>query len=220
LWPRVGVAERLLVVVVVMRSTIIRALLVEADVREAHWVRRALHSAHAHRARVRWQVKSVKTAKAALAQLYRKGADIILMGLRSNGKSAAQLLCRMRKAAPGVPIIALSRAEDEKLLATASALGALEVLERNKSGQPQTLSGIVATGRSQTHSPEIDKLTPRELEVFALIASGKSTKEVAGHLDIAVKTAETHRTNLMRKLGVRSVSQLVRFAIRNKVVEA
>ena len=58
-------------------------------------------------------------------------------------------------------------------------------------------------------------LTPREREVVQLLAEGKSTKEVASHLDLSVKTAETHRSNIMRKLKLRSVSELVLYAIKN-----
>jgi DNA-binding CsgD family transcriptional regulator len=63
-----------------------------------------------------------------------------------------------------------------------------------------------------------DALTPREREIVQLIAEGASTKEVAAALGISVKTAETHRTNLMRKLGIHSVSEIVRYAIRNRMV--
>ncbi len=62
-------------------------------------------------------------------------------------------------------------------------------------------------------------LTSREREVLKLLAEGKSTKEAAVALEIAAKTAETHRTNIMRKLDLHCVSDLVRYALRNKVVE-
>jgi len=62
-------------------------------------------------------------------------------------------------------------------------------------------------------------LTPREREIVQLLAEGKSSKEVAAVLGISVKTAETHRTNLMRKLGVHSVSEIVRYAIRNRIIQ-
>jgi DNA-binding CsgD family transcriptional regulator len=55
--------------------------------------------------------------------------------------------------------------------------------------------------------------------VLQLLAEGQSTKEVASTLDIGIKTAEAHRANLMRKLGIRSISELVRYAIRNRIVE-
>lgn len=65
-----------------------------------------------------------------------------------------------------------------------------------------------------------DRLTPREREIVQLIAAGRNSKEVALVLGISVKTAETHRANIMRKLQVHTVSELVRYALRNKLIEA
>ncbi len=63
-------------------------------------------------------------------------------------------------------------------------------------------------------------LTAREREIVQLLAEGKSNKEVANALNISVKTAETHRSRIMAKLGLRSIGDLVRFAVRNGIVEA
>jgi len=63
------------------------------------------------------------------------------------------------------------------------------------------------------------RLTVRECEILQLLAEGKTTKEVASALGIAIKTSDTHRTNIMRKLDAHSVAELVRYAIRNKLVE-
>jgi DNA-binding NarL/FixJ family response regulator len=62
-------------------------------------------------------------------------------------------------------------------------------------------------------------LTPREREIVHLIAEGSSSKEVPDRLQISVKTVDTHRSNLMRKLNLHSVGQLVRYAIRNRLIE-
>lgn len=61
-------------------------------------------------------------------------------------------------------------------------------------------------------------LSEREREILQMIAEGRSTKQVAQRLGISVKTAETHRTNLMKKIGARSVVDLVRYAVRNEIV--
>jgi DNA-binding NarL/FixJ family response regulator len=63
-------------------------------------------------------------------------------------------------------------------------------------------------------------LTPREREIIQLLAEGKTNKEVAAALGVSVKTIESHRANIMRKLHLQSLSDLVRYAIRNKIVEA
>ena len=69
--------------------------------------------------------------------------------------------------------------------------------------------------------PELpqQRLTPREREVVQLLAEGKSTKEAAVTLGMSVKTAETHRSNIMRKLNLHSISQLVLYAVRNNLVQ-
>jgi DNA-binding NarL/FixJ family response regulator len=73
-----------------------------------------------------------------------------------------------------------------------------------------TQSGPITVGRN--------RLTPREREIVQLLAEGKSTKEVAVALGLSVKTAETHRSNIMRKLQLHSVSDLVLYAVRNNIV--
>jgi len=65
-----------------------------------------------------------------------------------------------------------------------------------------------------------DRITPREREIVQLLAEGKSSKEVAESLSISVKTADTHRANIMRKLDLHSVTELVRYAVRNQIVKA
>lgn len=63
------------------------------------------------------------------------------------------------------------------------------------------------------------RLTAREREIVQLLAEGKTNKEVASALNISIKTAETHRTNIMNKLDLHSISELVRYAVRNNIVE-
>ena len=70
-------------------------------------------------------------------------------------------------------------------------------------------------GRGQT-----TELTSRERQVVQLLAEGKSTKDVAIALDITLKTASTHRTNILRKLELHSLADIVRYAIRNGIVAA
>lgn len=64
------------------------------------------------------------------------------------------------------------------------------------------------------------RLTPRQREIVQLLAEGKSSKEVAVSLGLSVKTAETHRANIMRRLDCHSISELVRYAVRNNIIQA
>jgi DNA-binding NarL/FixJ family response regulator len=76
-----------------------------------------------------------------------------------------------------------------------------------------------AAASSHMAAPKL-LLTPRERQVLQLLAQGLANKEVAEYLNISKKTAEVHRTNIMRKLEIHSLAELVRYAIRNKLVEA
>lgn len=78
----------------------------------------------------------------------------------------------------------------------------------------QTLVEVYRSGGQILSEP----LTARERQVLQLVAEGKTTKEVASLLDVSVKTAETHRTNLMKKLDIHETAGLVRYAIRTGII--
>ena len=83
------------------------------------------------------------------------------------------------------------------------------------------LDGFLKRGKkSEEAEPGGNRLTSRQREIIQLLAEGKSSKEVAVALNLSVKTAETHRANIMRKLQYHSVSEVVRYAVRNGIVEA
>jgi DNA-binding NarL/FixJ family response regulator len=102
---------------------------------------------------------------------------------------------------------------------------AVEALAHNKTFFTARVADLVLSGylnktqRSTKSTVTLPGLTSREREVVQLLAEGKSTKEVACHLNLSVKTAETHRSNIMRKLGLHSVSELVLYAVRNNIVQ-
>lgn len=103
---------------------------------------------------------------------------------------------------------------------------AVETLEQGSTyfnsrvGQ-MVLNGFLNGRESATESPDDggSSLTSREREIVQMLAEGKSSKEVAVALNLSVKTAETHRSNIMRKLGLHSVSAVVLFAVRNNIVQ-
>ncbi len=104
-------------------------------------------------------------------------------------------------------------------------IAAVDSLRRNKTYFTPRVSQMIQDGLLKGDPRPDDatsavRLTPREREVVQLLAEGKSSKEVAITLGLSVNTAETHRTNIMRKLDCHSVSEVVRYAIRNKIIEA
>ncbi len=101
---------------------------------------------------------------------------------------------------------------------------AIDALQSNKTFFTARVAEMVLSGYRGTYgAPKknllLPNLTSREREVVQLLAEGMSTKEVACHLHLSVKTAETHRSNIMRKLGLHSVSELVLYAVRNNIIQ-
>ena len=99
-----------------------------------------------------------------------------------------------------------------------SALAALQNNSTFFSNKVTQTAGLDLRGVPRAHNRDV--LTRRERQVVQLLAEGKSTKEVASFLGLSVKTAETHRSNIMGKLGLHSVSELVMYAVRNNIVQA
>jgi DNA-binding NarL/FixJ family response regulator len=108
-------------------------------------------------------------------------------------------------------------------------VSAIDALRRNKTFFTPKVAQMVLEGYLGRPSKEHDedstrknglRLTARQKQILQLLAEGKSSKEVAVALNISVKTAETHRANIMRRLDCHSVTELVRYAIRNHVIEA
>jgi two-component system response regulator NreC len=81
------------------------------------------------------------------------------------------------------------------------------------------VSGVVVDAVRTNASPVEDPLTARERQVLKLVAEGYSTKECATVLGVSVKTADSHRTRLMRKLDIHGTAGLVRYAVRHHVAE-
>jgi DNA-binding NarL/FixJ family response regulator len=104
-------------------------------------------------------------------------------------------------------------------------LSAVEALQQHRTFFTSKVAEIVLDGYLKGKDPSApvevsqERLTRREREVVQLLAEGKTTKEVATVLGMSVKTAETHRSNIMRKLNFHSVSQLVLYAVRNNIIQ-
>lgn len=105
-------------------------------------------------------------------------------------------------------------------------VAAVDALRRNKTFFTPKVAQIVLEGYLDKNPREVTpeggcfRLTGRQREIVQLLAEGKSSKEVASALGLSVKTAETHRANIMRRLDCHSVTALVRYAIRNHIIEA
>ncbi len=81
------------------------------------------------------------------------------------------------------------------------------------------LRGYLDGAQAANAEPSLPSLTPRERQIVQLLAEGKSNKEVAVALDISLKTVEAHRANIMHKLNLHSITELVHYAMRNNIVQ-
>ena len=110
-----------------------------------------------------------------------------------------------------------------KVDGTDDLMAAVEALQRNRSSFSARVSDLIMDcflkrqggGRTAAQAP---RLSPREREVVQLVAEGKTSKEVAVILNVAVKTVDTHRSNLLVKLRLHSIAELVLYAVRNEIV--
>ena len=105
-------------------------------------------------------------------------------------------------------------------------VSAIEALQRGQMFFTPRVNDMVLAGFLEKGTvvqrgvlPKFPNLTPREREVIQLLAEGKSSKEVATLLNLSTKTAETHRSNIMRKLGFHSIRDLVLYAVKNDIIQ-
>ncbi len=149
-----------------------------------------------------------------------------------------EALRQVRTASPQTKILILSMHNDEPYVIEALRAGAMAyILKGSESTEiDRAIAEVVAgrrylsaplseraiaalTSRTPDQADPLNGLTPREREVLSLAAEGLSTTEMAEKLFISPRTAETHRTNLMQKLGLQSQTDLVRFAIRKGLIQ-
>ena len=154
------------------------------------------------------------------------------MPMLNGSFAAAEIL----KRSPDTQVVLLTMYDDESFALDAVRSGVRGYVLKEQAAQElvaalrQVLSGsiylspnisesVVTALLSKKEQPS-DLLTPREKQVLQLIAEGKTTKDIASLLHLSVKTAESHRSNIMNRLNVHNVASLVRYAIRRGMIEA
>jgi DNA-binding NarL/FixJ family response regulator len=178
----------------------------------------------------------------AVALAKELGPDIAILDISMpflNGLEATRQILKIR---PQTKVLILTVHESDSLIRKVLDAGArgyilktdagrdlvtaVESLRRNRTFFTSRVAQMILNGflKGDSHDAQSDRgrirLTPRQCEIVQLLAEGKSSKEVAVALGLSVKTAETHRANIMRKLDCHSVSEVVRYAIREEIIQA
>ncbi|CAN5179047.1 response regulator transcription factor [soil metagenome] len=170
------------------------------------------------------------TAEEALDHAEKLGIDLVLMDINLKGMSGIELTGRFHERHPEIAVLILSMHDKGEYVMQAIQAGARGyVLKDSPATDIITAIETVMDGGIY-YSAGLTKhlarplapamlLTPREKEVLQRIADGKSNKHIARELDLSVRTVETHRWNIKRKLGIEGQAELIRFALEQSVIK-
>jgi DNA-binding NarL/FixJ family response regulator len=187
-----------------------------------------------------WEVAGeAASGREAVEMAKRLQPDIVVMDLSLPELNGLDATRQVVKESPRSEVLVLTMHHSEELArnvlqagargyvlksdADQSLIAAIESLRQHKPFLTSTVTEFVLDdylNRTDDVAANHATVTPREREIIQLLAEGRSNKETASTLNVSVKTIEAHRANIMRKLRLRSASDLVRYAIRNRIVQA
>lgn len=173
----------------------------------------------------------------ALEAVARVRPQVVLLDIGMPRLNGIEVARRLRETDAGVRVLMLSMHQEEEYVvqairagaagylpkdcATHELIAAIHDVQAGRGHFPPAVTTLLANHLHRGREDGGDRfatLTPREREVFRLIADGFTTKEIARSLDISVKTAENHRSRVLGKVGVRNSAELVRYAVRRGVL--
>lgn len=162
---------------------------------------------------------------------------LVLMDIAMPGLNGLEAAARLQQSAPQAQVIILSMHQEDQYVRQALRNGARGYLLKDSAPlelqlaiqavvrgdtwlSPAITKGVMSDYAQRLRNEEVQEvpLSPRQREVLQLIAEGLSTKEIAQRLDLSVKTVESHRTLLMKQLGIHEVTGLVRYALRKGII--
>jgi len=194
------------------------------------------------RAQPDWEVcGEASNGREAVEKALQMQPEVVILDVGMPSLNGLEATRQILKANPQIKILILTLHDTDQVVqevlnagargfllksdAARDLVAAVEALRRGKIYFTPKVASMVldgylrrdkSAGSHETYTRS--RLTPREREIVQLLAEGKSSKEVAVVLGLSVKTAETHRSNIMRKLELHSVSDLVLYAVRNNIV--
>jgi DNA-binding NarL/FixJ family response regulator len=186
-------------------------------------------------------VGEAMTGREAVEKAKTLKPDVVIIDVSMPELDGLQATRQLREEAPNAKVVILTMHESDQMVRRVLDAGAIgyvlksdvaaclvkavkDVSEGKRFLTPKVseivLNGFLNSGNQTERKERLPgQLTPRESEIIRPLAEGKANKEIAAALGIAVRTVETHRAKIMFKLGIHSSSELVRYALRNKIVE-
>jgi len=181
-------------------------------------------------------VGEAPNAERALFEALELKPDVVLLDLVMPGKSGIEAMPGLLTALPDTRVLVLSMQDDPRYVREAFEAGASgyvlkEAADTEVVGAVRAVAGgeryvhpalgarLIAAESEERKRAASDPLSEREREVLRLLALGHTNQEIAAQLYISVRTAETHRAHIMRKLGLASRAELVRYALDNDMIE-
>lgn len=189
-------------------------------------------------ARPEWKVcGEAATGREAAEKAEKLRPDLVLLDLAMPETDGLEAVQRILACCPGTKILVLTMSDSGEIASRVLAAGAsglvlksdaardlvraIQSIEKDKPFLSPEVTRLIIGHLAKTSTPGPSKgnVTPRELEVLKLLALGRTNKEVATALEISAKTVDAHRSNIMRKLNLRSYSDLIQYAIRHQIID-
>lgn len=174
------------------------------------------------------------TGRDAVERVRNEDFDVLVLDLSFPDVSGFDVLARAKAIKPDLPVLILSMEREEefalrclragasgyleKRTAPAELVTAIRRLAQGKRYVSTELAERLATEPNLPPARPHDLLTRREFEIFLAVAGGKSVRTIAAELGLSAKTVSNHRTHILEKLGLKSTSDLVRYAIRQELI--
>jgi DNA-binding NarL/FixJ family response regulator len=189
-----------------------------------------------------WQVcGEATTGRQAVTAAIDLKPDVAIIDVVLPELGGIEAIRQIKRAVPDVEVVTFTARASEEIVQNVFDAGARSCIMKTEDGEhlleavrsaaahkpyftPHTsavvFSRYIHGGKAKEAASSVNQLTPREHEIIALVAAGKSNKETSDLLGVSVRTVESHRAAIMQKLSLHSIGDLVRYAIRNGIVEA